>query len=173
MHESQSRLITAPPAGVATLPEQARQETDESLRAERRKSDWRGSRTQRENGLMITAESAGEPPGIRCDRDQVLRVFGNLIGNALKFTPRCGSIALHAEAEGGFVRFSVSNTGSGIPGEALGRVFERGFRGARVGPGLGLGLAIAKGLVEPLGGRVTVDRTPDKGSTFSLTLPVA
>jgi hypothetical protein len=47
MHESQSRLITAPPAGVATLPEQARQETDESLRAERRKSDWRGSRTQR------------------------------------------------------------------------------------------------------------------------------
>ena len=127
------------------------------------RSDFRSPSTNRCGGITRSGSIAAASKKIAL----------NLIGNALKFTPAGGAIAMRAEAEDGFVRFSVSDTGSGIPRALLGRVFDRGVRGAHKGPGLGLGLTIAKGIVEAHGGRITVDSTPAGGSTFSFTLPIA
>jgi signal transduction histidine kinase len=108
------------------------------------------------------------------DRGRVLQVFSNLIGNALRFTPAGGSITLGARREEGLVRFSVVDTGPGIPPEHLPHLFER-FWQAKEGSreGAGLGLPIARGLVEAHGGRIEVASTPGQGSTFSFTLPMA
>jgi signal transduction histidine kinase len=114
-------------------------------------------------------------PQVLGDRDYVLRAFGNLVANAQKFTPTGGTITLRAEPARGAVRFSVTDTGPGIEPESRARIFERGFRGKRgdAEVGLGLGLAIAKAIVEALGGAVGFESEVGKGSTFWFTLPVA
>jgi PAS domain S-box-containing protein len=108
---------------------------------------------------------------VRCDRDYVMRVFANLVGNALKFTPAGGTIAIGAEAAGQAVKFSVTDSGPGIAPEEVARLFDRGFRGGGREAGLGLGLAIARGIVEACGGAIGVDSELGKGSTFWFTLP--
>jgi signal transduction histidine kinase len=110
---------------------------------------------------------------VSCDHDAVLRVFGNLVGNAQKFTPPGGSITIGAELAGDAVKFSVSDTGPGIPAQDVSRLFQRGFRGERRGVGLGLGLAIARGIVKAHGGEIGVESEPGKGASFWFTLPVA
>jgi PAS domain S-box-containing protein len=106
------------------------------------------------------------------DRDRVMQVLSNLLGNALKFTPEGGRISLQVEQVKDKVRFSVSDTGPGIPAEDLPHLFEP-FWQARVGrkEGAGLGLAIVRGLVEAHGGQVWVESSPGTGSTFFFTLP--
>jgi signal transduction histidine kinase len=101
-------------------------------------------------------------------------VLGNLIHNASKFTAPGGRITVEARRGERDVVFSVTDTGAGIPAADLTRLFDR-FWQARTGErrGAGLGLAIARGIVEAHGGRIWVESTPDAGSTFYFTVPVA
>jgi signal transduction histidine kinase len=107
---------------------------------------------------------------VMCDRDRVARVLANLVGNAIKFTTR-GTVIIRAEPRDDDVLMSVSDTGSGIAPDVLPHVFDRYFTTARGHTGTGLGLYIAKGIVEAHGGRLWATSDPGKGSTFSFTLP--
>lgn len=127
-------------------------------------------------GLTIRAEAAPGLPAVGVDRERVGHVFDNLIGNAVAHTPRGGSVAVAAEADGeGFVRFKVADTGEGIPGEHLGRIFEKFYRvpGSGTKGGAGLGLAIAREIVAAHGGQIEAESMPGAGTTFTFTLPLA
>jgi two-component system phosphate regulon sensor histidine kinase PhoR len=101
-------------------------------------------------------------------------VLVNLIHNAVKFTPPGGEVVLAAQTEPGFVRFSVRDSGVGIPADDLERIFERFYKAdrARSGGGTGLGLSISRHLVEAHGGRIWAESTEGQGSTFYFTIPV-
>lgn len=126
------------------------------------------------SGLHLSLDVPETLPWVRADRERLLQVFSNLLGNALKFTPRGGQVTLGARVEGDVVRFWVRDTGPGIAPEALEHLFDR-FWQARRGDrrGAGLGLSIAKGLVEAHAGHLWVESEPGRGSTFSFTIPVA
>ncbi|WP_375754385.1 PAS domain S-box protein [Corallococcus exercitus] len=122
--------------------------------------------------LRLVAHVPEDLPCVLADRERVLQILSNLLGNAFKFTPEGGCIALRVLPEGGQVRFEVSDTGPGIPAEDLPHIFERFWQaGPKRREGAGLGLAIVKGLVAAHGGQVGVESTPGAGSTFSFTLP--
>jgi signal transduction histidine kinase len=111
-------------------------------------------------------------PLVHADRERVLQVFGNLIGNAVKFTPEGGEVQIRVDRMDGFVRFSVADTGQGIAEEELTHVFDRFWQARRSRDGgAGLGLAIARGIVEAHGGEMWAESTVGRGSTFSFTLP--
>lgn len=116
-------------------------------------------------------------PGFRqvnADRDRVLQVFGNLLGNAIKFTPSGGQITVTADADPTEARFSVCDTGPGIPPEHVPHVFDRYWQAKSTAKlGTGLGLSIAKGIVEAHSGRIWVESEPGKGASFKFTLPYA
>lgn len=112
---------------------------------------------------------------VLADRERILQVFSNLIGNAMKFSPEGSAVTLLAWHEDGEARCCVSDDGSGIPAADLPRVFERYFQGPH-GPtahGAGLGLSIAKGIVEAQGGRIWVESREGEGSRFFFTVPFA
>jgi PAS domain S-box-containing protein len=111
---------------------------------------------------------------LRCDRDQLLRVFGNLIGNAVKFTPAGGSVSVSARIEHGEgrVQIAVSDTGIGIPADHLPHIFDAHWRSGDANAGSGLGLTIARGIVEAHGGTLWVESEFGRGTTFYFTLPV-
>ncbi|MEO8336111.1 MAG: ATP-binding protein [bacterium] len=109
---------------------------------------------------------------IFADSARLLQVLSNLVGNAIKFTPRGGSITVRAEPLGDEVRFVVSDTGPGIPPDQLPHIFGRFWQANRKDRrGIGLGLAIAKGIVEVHGGRIWVESTLGAGSNFYFTVP--
>ena len=120
--------------------------------------------------------SVEAPPDLvaLADSAQVSRALGNLLHNAIKFTPPEGQVWVRARPSDGDVLIEVADTGPGIPPEDLPRVFERFFRGdrARAGGGTGLGLAIAKHVVEAHGGRIWVESEgrSGRGATFRFTL---
>jgi len=121
-------------------------------------------------GQHLVADVAPEL-AIRCDHDRVIQLFSNLVGNAIKFTPDGGTITVRAAPEGDIVRFSVVDTGPGIPREELAHVFDRYYQAQRKNrDGIGLGLSIARGIVEAHGGRIWAESEEGKGSTFSFTL---
>jgi two-component system sensor histidine kinase BaeS len=100
-------------------------------------------------------------------------VLGNLLGNALKFTPVSGSVVLEAAVGSDSVIFRVRDTGVGIPPERLPHVFDQFWQGVKGDRrGVGLGLAIAKAIIDAHGGTIAVESTVGKGSTFTITLPV-
>jgi PAS domain S-box-containing protein len=127
-----------------------------------------------EQGVALrTRLEEGVPALLRVDADRVQQIISNLLGNALKFTPPGGSITLTAAPGDGGVVFSVRDTGPGIPPEHLPHVFDRFWQASQQGShGMGLGLAIAKGLAEAHHGTVAVASDVGQGSTFSFTLPV-
>jgi signal transduction histidine kinase len=106
------------------------------------------------------------------DRDRLLQVLTNLVDNALKFTPKGGTITVKSELQDHEIRFSVSDTGPGIPAADRDRVFEAYWRAPHTElPGAGLGLAIAKQIVEQHGGRIWVESQEGQGSTFIFAIP--
>jgi len=125
-----------------------------------------------EQEVALRVDAPHDVPDVRADRARLLQVLSNLVGNALKFTPAGGTVRVGAEGAGDAVRFWVSDTGRGIDPEHLPRLFER-FWQARRGDrqGLGLGLSIARAIVDAHGGRIWAESAPNQGSTFSFTLP--
>lgn len=113
-------------------------------------------------------------PEVWADRDRLVQVFENLIGNAIKFTEPGGRITVGAAPRDGDVLFWVADTGPGIAAEDLPHLFDRFWQARRAGRrGAGLGLPIVKGLVEAHGGRIWVESPPGRGSTFFFTIPAA
>lgn len=124
-------------------------------------------------GLSFECEVATDLPPVAGDRGRLMQVIANLIGNALKFTDTGGAIRLRAHAEHGMVEISVEDSGRGIAPEHLPHVFDRFWRADREArTGAGLGLAIAKGIVEAHGGRIWAESTPGRGTTIHFTVPV-
>ncbi len=118
--------------------------------------------------------SLAEDPVAWADRERLLQVLENLLGNAMKFTPRGGTVSLAARARDNDIVFSVADTGPGIPPDQLPRVFDRFWQVHRAGrAGAGLGLAIVKGIVSEHGGRVWAESDPGRGTTFYFTIPSA
>ena len=113
-------------------------------------------------------------PELWADRDRLLQIFENLIGNALKFTGAGGIIGVGAAPRDGQVLFWVQDTGPGIAAENLPFLYDRFWQARKErAPGGGLGLPIAKGLVEAHGGKLWVETALGQGSTFFFTIPAA
>jgi len=123
--------------------------------------------------VRLDLELPSEPLEVNCDRERVLQVFGNLIGNAIKFTPEGGTIKVHASRRGEEILFSVADTGAGIQPDELPHVFDRYWQAKKTARlGTGLGLSIAEGLVEVHGGRIWAESKLGHGATFFFTIPV-
>ncbi len=128
-------------------------------------------------GLTVSRDVPEGLPLCDIDAQRILQVLHNLLGNAIAHTPPGGSITLGARPVEEGVEVSVTDTGVGIPAEELPRIFERFYRvdksRSRATGGHGLGLTIAKRLVEAHGGQITAQSEPGKGSRFSFTVPAA
>jgi signal transduction histidine kinase len=132
------------------------------------------SRAARAQGRVLECHVAEGLPSVSADRDRIHQVLANLIGNALKFTPRGGTVTLEAVLTGNEVRCSVRDTGPGMTEEEMDRLFDPFWQAEKTARlGFGLGLKIAKCIVEAHGGTMYVDSVAGGGSTFSFTLPVA
>jgi signal transduction histidine kinase len=127
-----------------------------------------------EQGVSLSAEVPAGALLAEFDQGRMLQVFANLIANALKFTPSGGKITVRVEEGRGILRFSVNDTGVGIPAAMLETIFERFWQ---VGPddrrGQGLGLYISKSIVEAHGGRIWAESEAGKGTRLHFTLPVS
>jgi len=126
----------------------------------------------RENGINLDTEIQGPLPTLQADRERLLQVFQNLIDNALKFTPKGGRVTIAAEPGTDEVRFTVRDTGPGIPAEQLPHLFDRFWQARKGSNGAGLGLTIARGIVEAHGGRITAESVPGSGTEFKFGIPV-
>jgi signal transduction histidine kinase len=122
--------------------------------------------------VRLEGRVAAELPEIDVDPVRIGEVLANLLSNALRHTPPGGSVVIAAEAAPDGVTFIVTDTGDGIPADALPHVFDR-FVKAEDSRGAGLGLAIAKALVESHGGRITAESDPGYGATVRVVLPRA
>lgn len=130
-----------------------------------------------ESTTQIEAHLPPDLPPVRADPDRLLQILLNLIGNALRYTPDGGCITVSAVAQSHEVCISVRDNGIGIAPEHIPHIFDRFYRvdkaRSRTQGGSGVGLAIARSLVEAQGGRIWVESRPGVGSTFSFTLPQA
>jgi PAS domain S-box-containing protein len=135
------------------------------------------------DGLRLLAEAKRQAlevnlssnlPDVAIDAHRISQVLSNFVGNAIKFTPEGGTIRISARQHGDEVIVSVADTGPGIPFEHLSKIFDWFWQAqGSKHIGSGLGLSIAKGIVEAHGGRIWADSQPGKGSSFSFTLPLA
>jgi signal transduction histidine kinase len=124
-------------------------------------------------GISLHLEESQESVFATFDHDRVIQVLGNLVRNAIKFTPRGGRISLRLTVADGWVRLTVADTGGGIPADKLEKIFERFTQLESDRRGLGLGLYISRCLVEAQGGKIWADSTAGEGSALSFTLPLA
>jgi signal transduction histidine kinase len=125
-------------------------------------------------GLHLSVREDSEDALLSCDRGRVLQVFSNLVGNAVKFTPAGQRITLAGAADEDAFRFTVADSGPGIPAEQLPHIFDRYWQARSTArQGVGLGLSIAAGIVAAHGGRIWVDSDAGHGSAFHFTLPRA
>ncbi len=125
-------------------------------------------------GIELRLELLPSLGAVVADPERIELAFSNLVGNAVKYTPPGGRIAVSAERRDGVVRYAVSDSGPGVPPELRQAIFEKFFRrpGATA-PGAGLGLFIAKEIVEAHSGKIGVEGKAGEGSTFWFELPVA
>jgi signal transduction histidine kinase len=134
-------------------------------------------------GLRFLAESKGqklemdisvELPRVAVDAHRINQVVSNLVGNAIKFTPEGGEIRVSARQQGNQVVVSIADTGPGIPSEHLIKIFDWFWQAEKTKQtGSGLGLCIAKGIVQAHGGKIWAESELGKGSLFSFTIPLA
>src|SRR4030095_8300070 len=126
------------------------------------------------SSLELRVDVDRDLPDIWGDRDRLLQVFENLIGNAIKVTNAGGRITVGAISRDHEVIFRVADTGPGIAPENLPHVFDRFWQATSTNrQGAGRGLPISKGIIEAHGGRIWVDSTQSRGATFSFTIPTA
>ena len=145
-------------------------------RPERLVADAVEAQRPHSDAASLTIECFVEPdlPEVWADRERLLQVFENLIGNAVKFTRPRGRIAVGAARGNAEVLFHVADTGQGIDATSLPHLFERFWQGPGARHrGAGLGLPIVKGIVEAHRGRIWVESVPGQGSTFFFTVPAA
>ncbi len=128
-------------------------------------------------GVRLEGSCAPGVDPVWMDAQQIGRVLANLVGNALRHTPAGGAVSVRASTISKGAQIKVSDTGEGISADDLPRVFEQFYRGeksrSRATGGAGLGLAIAKGIVEAHNGRIWVESQPDQGTHFCFTVPAA
>ena len=124
-----------------------------------------------EAGVILDAELGLHELTMACDRQRILQVLGNLIGNALKFTPSGGRITVRVEEQADAVGFAVDDTGSGIAPEHVAHLFDRYWSGDS--RGIGLGLYIARSIVRGHGGDIGVRSKPGAGASFFFSVPRA
>ena len=123
--------------------------------------------------LDLRLAPVGELPTVAADHDRILQLLANLIGNAIKFTPENGIIEVRVERADDMVRFDVADDGPGIPADELPNLFQPFWQAQRGSiEGAGLGLMIARGIVEAHGGTIWAESMVGEGSTFSFTLPI-
>jgi signal transduction histidine kinase len=126
-----------------------------------------------EKEIELTLDVEGPIP-LEADAPRLGRVFDNLVSNAIKFTPRGGSVVFSATAAGGSPRVEITDTGIGIPYEELGQLFSRFYRAStatrREIPGTGLGLVIARAIVDAHGGTISVESREGEGTRITVTL---
>ena len=124
--------------------------------------------------LELVLDASPDLPSVMADPNRIQQVLSNLVGNAIKFTPPRGCITMKGETAMGGVRFAICDTGPGILPEQLPNVFAQFWQASKTDRrGIGLGLAIAKGIVEAHGGKIWVESTVGAGATFYFTLPIA
>jgi PAS domain S-box-containing protein len=127
---------------------------------------------QKQQRIVCNVE--GSLPKVCGDRERIVQVFGNLISNAMKFTPERGVITIEARTHGKHVQFSVRDTGPGIPAADLKNVFTPYWQAKKTAHmGAGLGLAIVRGIVEAHGGKVWAENAAGGGASFKFTIPAA
>ncbi len=128
-----------------------------------------------EKGIKLVSQLENVDYQIYCDHYRTLQVLSNIVGNALKFTPSNGTICVYVKEVNRLAHFCVEDSGPGIPESELPHIFDRYWQGKRVGKSsVGLGLAIAKGIIDAHGGRIWVDnRKAGMGARFHFTLPLA
>ena len=125
-------------------------------------------------GLLVECDAPASLPAVQADCDRIQQVVCNLVGNAMKFTSPGGRIAVGARVEGAEVLVSVADDGCGMSDADLERIFEPYWQAQRTASlGAGLGLKIAKGIVEAHGGRIWAESEEGHGTTFFFTLPIA
>ena len=129
-------------------------------------------RAAQDQGVTLKTGLPDGLPDVWADTTRIGHVFGNLVSNALKYTPPGGTVTVSAALEGEWIQFSVADTGAGIPPEYLSRIFEQFFRipQQKGETGAGLGLTIVKEIVEAHGGTVGAQSETGKGSTFTFKL---
>ncbi len=129
-----------------------------------------------ERGVKLQVDTPANLPPVSMDPDRITQVLGNLVGNALRYTPAGGAVTLAATVTAQALRLTVTDTGSGIAPEDLPHIFQRFYRGEKSRlqqeDESGLGLAIAKSLVLAHGGTIAADSTPGVGTTFTIRLPL-
>jgi signal transduction histidine kinase len=124
--------------------------------------------------LEIAKELPSNLPPIAGDRERLVQVLAALVSNAMRFTPKGGRITVRAEPSGRDARFSISDTGPGIPSDQQPLLFARHAPARRpLGQGMGLAAFVTKGIVEAHGGTIWVESAPGQGSTFFFTIPTA
>lgn len=127
-----------------------------------------------ERGVKLERHCGAQGAQIRCDRDRVLQVFGNLIGNAIKFCRPGDTIAVSCDRERDHVQFCVSDTGPGIRPELVPYLFDAYWSATEhAKSGTGLGLYICRGIIEGHGGKIWAESKPGSGAQFFFTLPLA
>jgi two-component system OmpR family sensor kinase/two-component system sensor histidine kinase BaeS len=128
-------------------------------------------------GIAVEAETADGLPQVVLDPQRIAQVLSNLLGNAVRHTPAGGAVACRVTSDGSRVTFAIRDSGPGIAPEALPHIFERFYRAdrsrSRQDGGAGLGLAIARKIVEAHGGRIWAESQPGQGAVLAFSLPVA
>jgi signal transduction histidine kinase len=126
-------------------------------------------------GIALDSQVPARPVELRFDRERIVQLLTNLVGNALKFTPSGGSVSVRLDDGPDAVTVEVRDSGPGIPADELPRIFERFYRGTNTGEarasGSGLGLAIVRSIVEMHGGEIDVASVLGEGTTFRISLP--
>ena len=125
-----------------------------------------------QKGIDLTVGIADELPAVAVDRERIVQVLGNLVANAIKFTPASGVVRASVEHARDGVEFAISDSGAGISADVMTHIFDRYWHAKKNnGAGHGLGLSIAKGIVEAHGSALRVTSETGRGSTFAFTLP--